>query len=440
MKIKYLLIMLLCLASALQAGYMDTDGYWVLEDHELAAWNGATSSGVTLNVNLDQWSSTNMPNTTSQWWMQFNPTNVSLLPTEVSGPGIKGWKLTMTNTGTAQYTIILAASTPYNGWWQTGTGVGVEPGQTKTAYIDVNDNRAIPDVKYLANLIIIFQSGSKMDFVFNALSAHRYAYDPIPFHNTEPDPTDLTELSWKNPANTVLNNVYFGTTEPNAADPNETWRNTLTLAAAIENPTETQSLAVSMLPAEFLPLTDGTTYYWIVDGHDVPVIETEPNFPGQVWKFTAVVNDPPAVELGAPTQYHWLGETGTPGQISVVLNPVVTDDGKPVPAALTYTWTKPAGARIDDLVFPFDTTSLTLPFDRRGLYTIDLAVSDGKLTTHDTVQFIIGNDACDAYRVSPGAAWFNAGDIDQNCLVDFADLQTLAAEWLDCADFLTNCQ
>lgn len=440
MKIKYLLLMLLCLASALQAGYMDTDQYWVLEDHELAAWNGAISSGVTLNVNLNEWSSTNMANTTSQWWMQFNPTNGALLPTEISGPGIKGWKLTMTNTGTAQYTIILGASNEYNNWWQTGTGVGVEPGQTQTVYIDLNDNRAIPDVKACGGLSIIFQSGSMQDFAFEALSAHTYAYDPSPFHNTEPDPTDLTELSWSNPTNTVLNHIYFGTTVPNMADPNETWRNTLTLAAIIENPTEQESLEVSLLPAEFLPLTDSTTYYWIVDGHDEPVIETEPNFPGQVWQFTAVINESPTVELGAPTLYHWLGQTGTPGQVSVVLNPIVTDDGKPLPAALTYTWTKPAGSRIDDLVFPLNTTSLTLPFDRRGVYDIDLGVSDGKLTTHDTVRLVIGNDPCDAYRVSPGAAWFDAGDIDQNCVVDIADLQELAANWLDCADFLTNCQ
>ena len=66
-------------------------------------------------------------------------------------------------------------------------------------------------------------------------------------------------------------------------------------------------------------LVNGTTYYWIVDGHDSPVIETEPNFPGEVWQFTAVANDAPEFELG-PTQYHWLGETGTPGEVVYYVN------------------------------------------------------------------------------------------------------------------------
>lgn len=442
MKIKYLIITLLCLASGLQAGYMDTDRYWVLEDTELAAWNGATcpdSVNATLSVNQDEWSSSNIASADNLYWIWFNAANPSLLPTEVTGPGIKGWKFPVHNTGTAAFGITLVVQSPYNSWWQQGTGVVIEPGQTGTAYIDINDSREIPDVKACSNMMLVFDSGSGTDFTFKALSAHRYAYDPVPFHMTEPDPEDLTELSWKNVPNTVLNHVYFGTTEPNLADPNQTWTNTLTLAAVIENPNESESLAVSALPAEFLLLTDGTTYYWIVDGHDVPVIETEPNFPGEVWQFTAVANDAPIFELG-PTQYHWLGETGTPGEVTVVLNPIVTDDGKPAGSTLTYTWTKPAGARIDDLVFPLNTTSLTLPFDRRGVYDIALAVSDSKLTTHDTVQLIIGNDPCDAYRVSPGAAWFDAGDFDQNCMVDINDLQELAANWLDCADFLTNCQ
>jgi len=198
MKSRVLFIILLCLGSFLQAGYMDTDNYYVLEDHELAAWNGAVAAGVTLNVVLDTWSSSNMNNTTSQWWMQFNPTDDSLLPNVMKGINIKGWKMTVTNIGTAQFTIILGASTPFNGWWQTGPGVGVEPGETKTVTIDINDTSGIPNQKDCTNLLIIFQSGSKMDFKFKVLSAHTYAYDPSPFHNTEVDPTVLTELSWKN--------------------------------------------------------------------------------------------------------------------------------------------------------------------------------------------------------------------------------------------------
>ena len=69
---------------------MDTDNYYVLEDQELAAWNGSVAADVTLNVVLDTWSSSNMNNTTSQWWMQFNPTNDALLPNVMTGIDIKG--------------------------------------------------------------------------------------------------------------------------------------------------------------------------------------------------------------------------------------------------------------------------------------------------------------------------------------------------------------
>ncbi len=439
MKSRLLFIILLCLVSFLQAGYMDTDNYYVLEDQELAAWNGSVAADVTLNVVLDTWSSSNMNNTTSQWWMQFNPTNDALLPNVMTGIDIKGWKMTVTNIGTAQFSIILGASTPFNGWWQTGTGVGVEPGETKTVTIDITDTSGIPNQKDCTNLLIIFQSGSKMDFKFKVLSAHNYAYDPSPFHNTEVDPTVLTELSWKNIEGITANDVYFGTAEPNPADPNyDEWTEVLPLVKTILDPAAIQTLALSELP----PLQDNTVYHWVVDSYRGTVPPVEPNFPGQHWQFTAYINQAPTVSLG-DDQVVWLGQDGTPGQVDVTLTPVVNDDDRPVAQAeLTYSWAKANNSnRIDNLVFPLpDKPSLTLPFTLPGVYDIKLDVNDTKLIGTDTVRITVGTSACDAARRLPGAPWFNGADLDQDCQVEMTDLTMLASNWLNCADFITNCQ
>lgn len=439
MKSRVLFIILLCLGSFLQAGYMDTDNYYVLEDHELAAWNGAVAAGVTLNVVLDTWSSSNMNNTTSQWWMQFNPTDDSLLPNVMTGINIKGWKMTVTNIGTAQFTIILGASTPFNGWWQTGPGVGVEPGETKTVTIDINDTSGIPNQKDCTNLLIIFQSGSKMDFKFKVLSAHTYAYDPSPFHNTEADPTVLTELSWKNIDGVTANDVYFGTAEPNPADPNyDEWTEVLPKIKTILNPAAVQTLALSELP----PLQDNTVYHWVVDSYRGTVPPAEPNFPGQHWQFTSYINRPPVVSLG-DDRVVWLGQDGIPGQVNVTLTPVVSDDDRPVPqTSLTYSWAKANNSnRIDNLVFPLsDKPSLTLPFTLPGVYDIKLDVNDTKLIGTDTVRITVGTSSCDAARRLPNAPWFDGADLDQDCQVEMNDLMMLASNWLNCADFITHCQ
>jgi hypothetical protein len=438
MKSKLLLIILLCLVSSLQAGYMDTDQYWVLEDQEIAAWNGAVASAVTMNVVLNSITIQPMATCSGTWWIQMNPTNDPLLPNLIQGPGIKGWKLTLTNTGSNGFDIQLGVGNP-TGWWQLGARATFGAGLTNTAYININDTASPPDQKDCTNMFMIFMTGSRTDIKCTSQSAHNYAYSPSPFQNTEVDPTTLTQLSWKNIDGATANDVYFGTSEPNLADPNhDNWREVLTKVKTILNPLATQTLSVSDLP----PLQDSTVYYWLVDTYKGITPPAEPNFPGQVWRFTSYINQAPVVSLGVD-KYAWLGQGGTPGLVNVTLTPVVTDDGRPVSLAnLAYSWSKVGNSpRIGNLVFPLaNKPSLTLPFDLPGVYDIQLDVSDTKLTGTDTVRITVGASACDAYRQTPGAAWFDGGDINQDCKVNIADLQILVANWLDCADFINNCQ
>jgi CubicO group peptidase (beta-lactamase class C family) len=85
---------------------------------------------------------------------------------------------------------------------------------------------------------------------------------------------------------------------------------------------------------------------------------------------------------------------------SVQLQPVVTDDGSPTPASLTYTWTAPGASGVT-----FDSAtsaSTTARFTMAGTHTLQLAVSDGSLSTTDTVQVVV-NPA-----VFPQATWTTA--------------------------------
>jgi hypothetical protein len=262
------------------------------------------------------------------------------------------------------------------------------------------------------------------------------AYSPTPEDQSFPEPASVTSLGWFNLEGIGRNDVYFGTDVPNPADANETWRNQLTLIATIDAPLQEESVAI---PAQFLPLQGDVTYYWIVDSYNGSPLPEEPNVPGFVWEFTPVSNTAPVFTLG-PDQYHWLGQGGTPGEVTVTLDPAVTDDGKPnPPGVLTYKWKKINSFRVDDLVFPITTSTLTLPFTVPGRYEFELTVDDGDKIAKDSIYIYVGTDACDTYRRTPNAAYFKSGDLDHDCSVDMADLQLLAANWLNCSDFLTDC-
>ena len=128
------LLLVLAVTSAAWAGYIDTDGYYVLDANQLSGFNNASGGGATLTINGSNGTISGIQSGGSSWWMQFGATNLSVLPTNLSGA--TGWKIEFANTGSGSLNLILVVSTAANGW-QQGSGVNVNPGGTGTVHIDI---------------------------------------------------------------------------------------------------------------------------------------------------------------------------------------------------------------------------------------------------------------------------------------------------------------
>jgi len=95
---------------------------------------------------------------------------------------------------------------------------------------------------------------------------------------------------------------------------------------------------------------------------------------------TITVNRAPTVNAG-DDQSIGDGETAT-------LDAVVRDDGFPEPAALSATWSKVSGP--GDVTFAnANAVDTTATFSVAGSYTLQLSVTDGHLTSTDTVKVVI---------------------------------------------------
>lgn len=242
--------------------------------------------------------------------------------------------------------------------------------------------------------------------------------------------SDLAQLAWTNPdpndgTSSITCTVYLGTT------PDRDQMDSITLAP------NAASVAINTTNfPNYGNLQNLTQYYWVVDCVDP---SREPSLiPGLMWSFTVINNNPPIVNAGED-QVVWLGKSGTPGQEMVYLDATVTDDGLPdPPAALTYLWTQLSGPTVE--ISPNNTEDTSITFTERGTYVFQLAVNDGGVypDQKDTVQVIVGNDACDASHILTGANYYS-GDFNQDCIVDLDDLAVVASSWLDCTDTLTNC-
>jgi hypothetical protein len=235
--------------------------------------------------------------------------------------------------------------------------------------------------------------------------------------------TSLSTLSWtlpdpNIPGTPISCDVYLGT------DPNRPQMNKKVLGAGVT------SIAINTANfPTYGSLADNTKYYWFVDCHDSshsPVI-----IPGEQWSFSTDNNVAPVVNAG-PDQITW----GLPKVIN--LDGTVTDDGLPTPPALTYLWERIAGPTTA-VISPTNTVDTSVTITERGNYQFRLTANDGEKQTSDTLQVVVGTNACDASHIDTGAA-YNAADQNQDCLVDINDLKALIVDnWLNCTDTLDNC-
>ena len=264
----------------------------------------------------------------------------------------------------------------------------------------------------------------------DATGSHIGANDPIP-DGSLPVETNLAALSWANPdpndlLASITCDVYFGT------EPNRLTMDMVTLAP------DASSVAINgtNFPT-FFPLANQTWYYWFVDCHD-PSADPE-NMPGLEWSFFTDNNLSPVADAG-PDQVAWLGMSGTPGEELILLDGFSSDDGLPdPPAAYTVLWTQVDNGAPAVIIDPNNVDDTSVTITARGVYEFTLTADDSAEQTPDTVEIVVGDDACDASHMSTGDP-YNPADDNQDCIVGMADFSSIIADnWLDCTDTLTNC-
>lgn len=251
---------------------------------------------------------------------------------------------------------------------------------------------------------------------------------PNPEDGFDKVPTDLAELSWTNPEPNLAAypisscDVYFGT------EPNRPEMDVVELVLGEDDLESVLLTADNFSP--YVPLANNTWYYWVVDCHDPikGVVE------GEMWSFYTNNNEPPYDVSAGADQVTWLDPNAL-----VTLSGTASDDGLPnPPGALTYLWERTAGPTSAVINTP-SALSTSVNFTEAGDYTFQLTVSDSQEEVTDTVRVVIGTTPCEASHVFSGDP-YNDGDINQDCLVDLADLQELIIDdWLNCTDELTNC-
>ena len=213
-------------------------------------------------------------------------------------------------------------------------------------------------------------------------------------------PLSWTALDPNAPGDSVLHTVTFGT-DPNKTDPS----NTVLLTNSPLTTVNATGIAVEQA---------GGPYYWWVDtdnGAD-EVIE------GDMFIFYVTNDTIPTVVIDTPDTVTW------PNQ-PVQLNATVTDSGT---SPLTIAWTSnPAGAVFSPNAGVEDPT-VTLG-TAAGDVIITCTVSDtfNPGQNSDTMLLNVAADAC-AASVIAGANY--PMDVDDNCVVNLADLAVVAKDWL----------
>lgn len=237
--------------------------------------------------------------------------------------------------------------------------------------------------------------------------------------------TTLAQLSWTNPEPNVPGtpitcDVYLGT------DPNRLLMDKVTLGENVSS----VALTAANFP-NFVPLTNYTTYYWVVDCYDT----TKGLIEGEMWSFYTNDNQPPSDVSAGPDQATWLQD----GAATVSLVGSASDDGLPdPPAQLSFQWERTAGPTSAVIVSPDSSTTL-VNFTETGDYTFRLTVSDSMEEVSDTVRVVVGTNSCNASHVFYNQP-YNPADVNQDCVVDLTDLQTLIINnWLVCDNTLEAC-
>jgi hypothetical protein len=290
------------------------------------------------------------------------------------------------------------------------------------------------------------------------------AYSPVPASKSPAKVNDSTNgitlvtlgtqaLSWKAPLETyqdytseqkLYTNFATGIVpvDPNGypTDPNGDY---LLLAQTIAR----AASAVPTIKNYTMTSAVGGIYAWRVDSIDHSKDGLDPNWPktykGTVWYFRTGNSAPTA--LAGPID----SGTGLPAMEAVsqaissqwTSNATISDDGLPIGAAVTGTWTQVNGP-VNAIPTPLSVTkanpNITLNLTTTGRYQFQLVPFDTDLTgAASVVNVNVYADSCAAAKASGFTAL--AGDYNLDCKVNFTDFATIAGNWAACSSQLGSC-
>lgn len=290
-------VLLLVVGSGAWAGYIDTDGYYVMDTLELSGFNGAATQTCTLELAGSHGTITGIQSAGNSYWLQFDtPPDRSKLPYSMTGA--VGWKLTFTNNSTVGFGLQLFVGNP-SSWWQVSTQAWVEPGQTGTTSLTISGPEEV------ANIGLIFAGGNGSDvwsFTLVGAADKTRAWNPSP----EDDPSGSTAsvlpevvLTWntamvKDPnerPNPAVRKHYVFANFDTPSDPNLFYVGEVDAVDPVE--------ATAQYPVSgALNLDPLTVYKWRIDeglddGNGGTYAPGDPNnIVGNVWTFKTASNEP----------------------------------------------------------------------------------------------------------------------------------------------------
>jgi hypothetical protein len=241
------------------------------------------------------------------------------------------------------------------------------------------------------------------------------AYGANPVNNASVQPNANLPLSWikatpVNPAQPIKQNVYFGTTSTFG-----------TSAVPILTNFMGTSTTVNATTLD-VPL------YWCVDSNDP---NTKVVTRSTIWKFTPT-DIPPTVTLGADVATYL-----TNGSVTQLLTGTVGDIDSPTPS---LTWAQiagPSAATVTPVAAlpyrnpldPAQTTTANVTITQPGAYFFQLTATSGAKSTSAVQMVRVLSSACAVAQAGTGFTWL-ANDINHDCVVSFADIAMMAANWL----------
>lgn len=244
-------------------------------------------------------------------------------------------------------------------------------------------------------------------------------FDPSPADGETVEPINPVTLSWinpspENPTDSIVVDLYI-------SDSNE-----LTDFDLVAEKESISSKDVTVAPL--------TTYYWQIVTYDTGLTYTDPNgalaydpngmTASSIYSFTTLTgNMTPDVNAGSDVLTYL-----TNGSVSLTMAGTVTDESSTINA---WSFSKNPPEIADPLIQPENAMNATVTFTEAGTYTLTLTADDGERVGSDSMNVIVGQDACDAAKRHPDGYTPFPGDVDGDCRVSLPDVIVMASEWLE---------